>query len=166
MRKKGISPLLATVLIIGFTIVLAALLIQWGGGLFKSIQEETDETSQLNIACTDLLTGLEVNPSKGEDFVNLVIDNTKNRAIEGFVFRVYNQGETVVDVFDTTKSEDQARIELQEGNEYRLEANNLKTYKLLYDTEKITNPVKVGVKPMVKLASRTEQCSRETAKEI
>ncbi|MBU1246318.1 MAG: archaellin/type IV pilin N-terminal domain-containing protein [Nanoarchaeota archaeon] len=30
MGKRGISPLIATVLLIGFTIVLAALVFRWG----------------------------------------------------------------------------------------------------------------------------------------
>ncbi len=51
-NKRGISPLIATVLLIGFTIVLAALVFQWGGQLFKSIQTQTGCESQGRIACT------------------------------------------------------------------------------------------------------------------
>ena len=36
MNKRGISPLLATVLIIGFTIVLAVLVIAWLSGVFET----------------------------------------------------------------------------------------------------------------------------------
>ena len=35
MNKKGISPLIASVLLIGFTIVLAFLVFKWGGELFE-----------------------------------------------------------------------------------------------------------------------------------
>ena len=169
--KKGISPLIATVLIIGFTIVLAALVIQWGGSLFKNIQEETGETSELNIACTELLTGLEVTPTPGilnnRKYIDLVVDNTKNKEIAGFIFRVYNEGETKVDVFDTTNEEDQGLIGLQgEEQEFSLEANNLKVYRLFYDNAEIPTPVKVGIKPIIKVGSKLEPCSRETTKEI
>ena len=35
MSKRGISPLIATVLIVGFTIALAAMIITWGGNFCK-----------------------------------------------------------------------------------------------------------------------------------
>lgn len=39
MNKKGISPLIATVLIIGFTIVLAVLIMKWALPFVKELQE-------------------------------------------------------------------------------------------------------------------------------
>lgn len=56
--KKGISPLIATVLIIGFTIVVAAMVIVWGTDLFKKTVTETEKTSQLSKACSS--TNIEV----------------------------------------------------------------------------------------------------------
>jgi flagellin-like protein len=41
MDRRGISPLIATVLIIGFTIVLAVLVITWISG---TVTEQTDST--------------------------------------------------------------------------------------------------------------------------
>jgi len=49
--KKGISPLIATVLLIGFTIVLAALVFQWGGRLFKDTTTSTTCQGQVSLAC-------------------------------------------------------------------------------------------------------------------
>ena len=46
MKKRGISPLIATVLIIGFTIVLAALVMQWGSGLFENIRAGSEERAE------------------------------------------------------------------------------------------------------------------------
>ena len=42
MKKRGISPLIATVLIIGFTIVLAAVVIQWGGFLVNKLKQDSE----------------------------------------------------------------------------------------------------------------------------
>ena len=50
-NKKGISPLIATVLLIGFTIVLAALVMRWGGTLFRETTQTTGCESQGRIAC-------------------------------------------------------------------------------------------------------------------
>ena len=56
-NKKGISPLIATVLVIGFTILLAALVITWGTNLFKDTVADTQVNSDFSIACT---TGLKL----------------------------------------------------------------------------------------------------------
>ena len=37
MNKKGISPLIATVLILGFTVALAAIIMTWGTDFTKKI---------------------------------------------------------------------------------------------------------------------------------
>jgi len=51
-NKKGISPLIATVLLIGFTIVLAALVMRWGGTLFRETTQTTGCEAQGRIACS------------------------------------------------------------------------------------------------------------------
>lgn len=52
VKKKGISPLIATVLLIGFTIVLAALVIRWGADLFQGqIKTQTCE-NEATLKCT------------------------------------------------------------------------------------------------------------------
>lgn len=50
--KKGISPLLATVMLIGFVIVMATVAFQW---YTKNIEDQTGETENLiekNIKCS------------------------------------------------------------------------------------------------------------------
>ena len=56
-NKKGISPLIATVLLIGFTIVLAALVFRWGGQLFEQITDQTgtEAKAKLDIASKVLI---------------------------------------------------------------------------------------------------------------
>ena len=51
MKKRGISPLIATILIIGFTIVLAALIMTWGMDLYKSIKEEQELKAETELIC-------------------------------------------------------------------------------------------------------------------
>ncbi len=51
-NKKGISPLIATVLIIGFTIIIAALVITWGTNLFKKTVSETEKSTKINTLCS------------------------------------------------------------------------------------------------------------------
>jgi len=85
-NKKGISPLIATVLVIGFTIVLAAMVITWGTKLFKTTVEETEAESKFTLACT---TGLKVevvrNALAPDVFSVTLRNNNQQRAIDDFV---------------------------------------------------------------------------------
>ena len=79
MKKRGISPLIATVLLIGFTIVLAALVFRWGGQFFNSQTEQTGE----EIEEVMVLIGVDVkildakasDPSIGCDSLEILIEN-------------------------------------------------------------------------------------------
>ncbi len=90
MVKKGISPLIATVLIIGFTIVLAALVMQWGSQLFRTTTEQTGVTSDLNIKCSSGLSNLKILDAviSGAN-VNIRIDNANEQVINGILVRKY-----------------------------------------------------------------------------
>ena len=52
MNKRGIGPLIASVLLIAFTIVLAAMIISWGSGFFNKISSGNDERTAKFMACT------------------------------------------------------------------------------------------------------------------
>ena len=54
MNVKGISPLIATVLLIGFTVALAAVVMTWGTGFVRSTTEQTAESSSLGIVCANI----------------------------------------------------------------------------------------------------------------
>ena len=85
MQKRGISPLIATILIIGFTIVLAAMVMQWGTTLLKGIQEQTGKQAELKIACTGI-SNLEIVPLSPSE---IRLNNNNDIALEGFIFRSY-----------------------------------------------------------------------------
>ena len=100
-NKKGISPLIATVLIIGFTIVLSALVITWASGLFKKTVSDTDELAEFNLLCT---TGFDVDYTAQKSGNNIVVKakskNDKN--IFGFVFILKSDSSAVT--FSTDQS--------------------------------------------------------------
>lgn len=75
-NKKAISPLIATVLIIGFTIVIAALVITWGTSLFKKTVSETETTAEFSKICTR--SNIEVLDYKVKDDGSGVDINIKN----------------------------------------------------------------------------------------
>ena len=89
LNKNGVSPLIAVVLLIGFTIILATLTITWGSRLFKSTAESTDKDSRFNLLCT---TGynVEYHAKKLVDGNSAIIEvdarNNNERSIPGFLF--------------------------------------------------------------------------------
>ena len=54
MDKKGISDLIATVLLIGFTVALAAIIITWGGRFIEDVTEQTSQRTDIALKCSRL----------------------------------------------------------------------------------------------------------------
>jgi len=87
-QKKGISPLIATVLLIGFTIVLAALVFRFGGNLFRTTTEETACSSLIILQCaqsTDFKIEDVVLDTTAQTLA-IKIENKNEGIISGFVF--------------------------------------------------------------------------------
>ncbi len=105
--KKGLSPLIATVLLIGITISMAALVMVWGQNLVKQTTEETGESATteikcisrvtlelLNASCWDFAANAGLGGSKAPD-MNLILDNRNEEPIDGIILRVYGTGNVV-----------------------------------------------------------------------
>ena len=81
--KKGISPLIATVLVIGFTIALALVIFTWGKAFTQSLTEETGEKAQSQLACLQ---------------TNLISFEVKKACYQGnsVTFTLENKGEATI----------------------------------------------------------------------
>lgn len=90
MNKKGIEPLIATVLLIGFTVALAAVIMTWGGGFVRDMTTNTEQNTQSALRCTQL--SFEIISAKT---TGLTIENRGSIDIKSFVFRVYDQNDIV-----------------------------------------------------------------------
>lgn len=92
MNKKGISPLIATVLIIGFTVALAALIFTWGADFVKKTTEETSSKTTSALKCANELNFeiTDYDCASG----SLKLDNRGKIDIKSLLFRVH-KGETV-----------------------------------------------------------------------
>ena len=76
MEKKGISPLIATILLIGFTIVLAVIVLQWGTTFFEDTTDKTGCDVDLNMECA----GLDIEFTKAELITNNLTLTIYNKA--------------------------------------------------------------------------------------
>ena len=118
-NKKGISPLIATVLLIGFTIVLAALVIRWGSELFSGqIKSQTCE-NEATLECTSDVD-LEITNVKytngAQNFDVAVVSNGKKNIDKGIIFRLHKENGEVESFADPT-----ATLDAYAANTFALE---------------------------------------------
>ncbi len=90
-KKKGISPLIATVLILGFTVALAAVIMVWGNRFTTTIQKNTEETATTTLSCaTDVdLKIVRVCNSTPTDYT-VSVANDQSGKISRVILRFYN----------------------------------------------------------------------------
>lgn len=112
MNKRGISPLIATVLIIGFTVALAAVIMTWGQSFSKGIQEQTEETSTQQITCAqDVMFDItNVCETTTDGTYKITIANNGNKKIDKFKVRYYEAADDVVPMDVTFGTGDDAGI--------------------------------------------------------
>lgn len=79
--KKAISPLIATVLILGFTVALAAIIMTWGTGFTKNIQKSTEETSNNQLKCALDVDFEVVNACVTGSTIRITLKNNKEKEI-------------------------------------------------------------------------------------
>jgi|SRR3989344_9455861 len=99
MDKRGISPLIATVLIIGFTIVIAAIVITFGTNLVKTTTESTAKQAAFGALCTgvefNIKTMLQVDGS-----IKVTVQNENAKKLAGIVI-VLRKSDNVVEVLSS-----------------------------------------------------------------
>jgi len=97
MGKKGISPLIATVLILGFTVALGAVIMTWGTKFVDDMQTSTKETADVQMACaTDVSFELQNvcwNNSAGD--YKITVANNGDKKIDKFKVRFYKSSDNV-----------------------------------------------------------------------
>ena len=96
-NKRGISPLIATVLLIGFTVALAGVVITWGGGFVERITSGTEERTERTLACTsDLRFEIgNVVCDDGTGASKVTVENKGSVNLEEINLRFFNQEGTL-----------------------------------------------------------------------
>ncbi len=91
LNKKAISPLIATVLLIGATIALAALVMIWSQNLFTTTTERTGSQAETQIKCTSYVSfSITKSCIDSTTTAKITIDNNNEQPIEGFKAKVYD----------------------------------------------------------------------------
>jgi len=146
--KGGISPLIATVLIIGFTVSLTAVVMTWGKSFITEKTQKTSESAETQMRCINLeftadkacLRTITATDKK----IVLTLRNLKSEKIDGFRFRstsmpnvledlnaldIFNSKDLILTVSLTLNTVDIVPL-VKEGSEYTPCAMQTKTVRL------------------------------------
>ncbi len=141
LKKRGITPLIATVVLVGFAVVIIALVVLWGTGYVKDLQEKEGSIAATKLGCsTDVGIALLGAEMSGDDIL-IEVENTREQ-IDGFYIVVRGDGW-------------QDTLEVAEG----VGPGEVKTIRASYDTT-LGDAEEVDVIPRLAVASGIyESCS-------
>ncbi len=87
MKKKGISPLVATVLLIGLVIAIALLIILWGKNYIEELAEKRGILAEKQQQCQNVdITAVKAERVGGT--ITVVLKNKRETTVNKFVFRI------------------------------------------------------------------------------
>lgn len=152
--KRGISPLIATVLVLGFTVSLAAVVMVWGTGFAQRMQTSTEEAAGKQVTCSQsVMFDLRDVTFKGSELataITLFLENSGNVKIDGFSAKLY--GSDSIQNVEITSG-------LNVGGLANLEAN--------YNLPQTGLIQKVEVSPIINLGGEKVTCANNyVAQEI
>lgn len=98
MDKRGISPLIATVLLVSFVVILSGVIMFWGKQYVTELMEKRGDVAEAKLECENV--DIEIKGFKKEIGELTIMNNGPK--LDGFILR-YSNGETenVNKVFDS-----------------------------------------------------------------
>lgn len=95
--NKGISPLIATVIVVSITIAMAALVSTFLTGTMKKQTAQAGRGGEQVMECPSLMANLDISTDEGDinldesaDELTLVISNNAGSDVRGLKIRTYN----------------------------------------------------------------------------
>ena len=102
LTKKGVSPLIATVLLIALTVVIAGLIMTWSSSFIDGGKQKSE--SDIALFCVSKI-GFEVSNVCRNNGISFDIENLKERKIDGFIVSLLGDGVEEIDGLNAYKSE-------------------------------------------------------------
>lgn len=102
MNKKGIHPILSTVLLLGIAIVIGGLVITWGGRFFEGTTSNVHSQTELTISCSEVEFEIQNIKCSDQKLIEITILGNTGRNIPKWIIRVTNQ-ETETKVEEVTQ---------------------------------------------------------------
>jgi len=83
MNKKGISPLIASILLIVFILVISVLVMNWMRGSVERQMEGGEEQAELVAKCNNAIISIDGVDWKDGNIYDIVVSNTGTEGITG-----------------------------------------------------------------------------------
>ncbi len=148
MKKKAVSPLIATVLLIGFTVAIGVFVYLWYGSFIKEQTEKQGALSEIKTACASEIEISVSSVCKSSSGLKLNVKNEKSNIIHGIRARITG------DVGTELKTEKESFGPLEEK---QLEVN--------YDIDKVGSVLKFAeVMPLIVRQGVAGTCSEQLVK--
>ncbi len=144
MKKRGVSPLLSTVLIIAFVVVLAAFIFGWGKGYIEDLTESAGEKTEEKIFCLQSV-GFEISTlcySSDKGTLKVGVDNRGKKDITGLIFRIKYLDGSADAVLSGTEKVKSGTFPIKEAN--------LEVFEVEYDKTKNLKEIEIIPKGILK----------------
>ncbi len=150
MRKRGISPIISTILIIGLVVMIAAFTLTWGMDTYRNYKEKTELDSEVALKCSE--TGFKViNSCVFSNTVNLVMENNGAQDISGFLYRVEAKDGSVTGEAEVSLSEYSKKTFLESFE---------------FDVNEIGTPREIEIFPKINVEGEDYVCSISRKSEV
>ena len=148
--KKGVSPLIATILLIAFAVALGSVVMNWGLNL--DLGKSADNCRNIEIKLRDINSAEACFGGFGQNgYINFVIDNTGAADISGLA--IWIEGDKGTSLFELDN------IALKTGSLY-----DKKDKEVSYDFTAYGNIKQIQFIPKAKAEQTTEICSKNAVK--
>ncbi len=104
ISKQGISPLIATVLIIAFTVALAVIVINWGTSFTRDLQDNTGSSADFQIACAQDVVFSVPSACIATDGLRIIVSNDGSKALDQLIVRTTSQNGAATQQYTTVIS--------------------------------------------------------------
>jgi flagellin-like protein len=162
-NKRGISPLIATVLIIGFTVALAAVIMTWGQSFSKSMSQSTEQTTNVQLACAqDVQFEVQAVCWDGSA-LRLTVANNGNKKLSAITARI-KESETTIGVNASDMAASPQVLGLGSLPAYGLQVFILDPTQDLNPTVTGSNVKEVELIPVITVGGKDVTCSNAIAR--
>jgi len=97
-NKKGVSPLIATILLIAFAVALGAVIMSWGRNISFPVKEQVNEKcAKVSISIEKINDVPQVfyGGTGNNGFVKFTIENNGDKDIEGIIVWIVGEKDTI-----------------------------------------------------------------------
>ncbi|MFH1065080.1 MAG: archaellin/type IV pilin N-terminal domain-containing protein [Nanoarchaeota archaeon] len=88
-RKKGVSPLIATTLLVGFTVAVVAMVVVWSRGYIEERAQKEEALANTKLKCENVRFTVEKSClTAATGYLDIDIKNQATQQIDSFILRI------------------------------------------------------------------------------